>query len=375
MFHNKRNPPDPTTGRQAEWDSPNGVSEKGLDPEASRTANSSRNRDGYPRRTAASPITAHSAVPPAGWVAPFSEKKGDTMIADLVSAKHEGRKLTVLTCYDAYSAAILAETGIDAVLVGDSAAMVVHGRRSTLEADIDMIVAHVRAVRAGGPELTIIADMPFATTRQGTAFATAAAAKLMAAGADAVKIEGRAGHEDLIPHLIGSGIPVQGHLGLMPQSFNVLGGYRVQGRESADANKIADDAAALARLGCFSIVLECVPSALAARISRELSIPVIGIGAGPAVDGQVLVLQDMLGFGRGKRPKFVRTYLDAAGLVAEAVGRYIRDVHSGDFPAPAESYGPVEAAGGAASVYGSAESAPYGADEGESSRGAGEAGK
>lgn len=271
--------------------------------------------------------------------APFW-KKGDIMtkIADFPAAKSQGRKLSMLTCYDACFAALLQDSGIDSVLVGDSAAMVVHGRDSTLHADIDMIAAHVRAVRAGGPGLSIVADMPFLSTRRGCSAAVEAAGALMQAGADAVKIEGLRGHEEIIPFLIDSGIPVMGHLGLTPQSVHVFGGYRVQGREQQAADRIAQDAAKLEELGCFSIVLECVPSHLSSAIADDLTIPIIGIGAGEKVDGQILVLQDLLGLGSGRVPRFVREYLDGRTLVRTAIDSYISDIKDGSFPDKNEQY-------------------------------------
>lgn len=261
-----------------------------------------------------------------------------TTLTEFPARKAEHSKLTLLTCYDAYTAAILARTGIDAVLVGDSAAMVVHGQASTLTADIEMITAHVRAVRAGAPSLPIIADMPFLSTRRGLEHAVSAAGRLMQAGADGVKMEGLIGHEGLIPHLVHSGIPVMGHLGLTPQSIHTLGGYKVQGKSESAANSMREQAREMQRLGCFGIVLECIPSYLGTEISQDLDIPVIGIGAGDRTDGQILVLQDMLGMGSGRLPRFVRQYLDGSALIQSAVEHYIDDVHSGEFPAPAEQY-------------------------------------
>ncbi|AFG38854.1 3-methyl-2-oxobutanoate hydroxymethyltransferase [Spirochaeta africana] len=261
-----------------------------------------------------------------------------TRLADFPVRKAAGTRLTMLTCYDAVFAALLQETAIDAVLVGDSAAMVMHGQPSTLTADIGMIEAHVRAVRAGAPKLPIVADMPFLSTRTSTPAAVEAAGRLMAAGADGIKIEGLLGHEQLIPHLVQSGIPVMGHLGLTPQSVHVFGGYRVQGRDAAAADAIRQQSLQLQQLGCFGIVLECVPAGLGTEIARELQIPVIGIGAGSLVDGQILVLQDMLGLGTGRVPRFVRRYMDGSADVTTAVTHYIKDVHAGDFPGPNEQY-------------------------------------
>ncbi len=260
-------------------------------------------------------------------------------IPDFVKSKQEGRKISLLTAYDAPTAAILASAGVDAVLVGDSAAMVVHGMDSTLPMTMDVMEAHVRAVRAGAPDLCVIGDLPFLSTRLGLEAATAAAGRFMVAGANAVKLEGLRGHEALIPHLTGSGIPVMGHLGLTPQSFNVFGGYKVQGKTDDAAAALREDAKALEALGCFAIVFECVPSPLAESIAASLRIPIIGIGAGPGVDGQVLVLHDILGLSMRKLPRFVRQYADAAELIRKAAASYVEDVRSLSFPSAAESYG------------------------------------
>jgi 3-methyl-2-oxobutanoate hydroxymethyltransferase len=273
-------------------------------------------------------------------------------IPEFARFKAEGRRLALLTCYDAPTAALLAEAGVDAVLVGDSAAAVVHGYDSTIPATVEMIAAHVRAVRAGARDLCVIADMPFLSTRRGLGAAVDAAGELIRAGANAVKIEGLDGHEALIPHLIGSGIPVMGHLGLTPQSVNVLGGYRVQGRSHDAAERIRADARQLEALGCFALVLECVPAPLAAEVSRELAMPTIGIGAGAGTNGQILVLHDMIGLTRQAPPRFVRRYADVGAVVRDAVAAYAADVRAGEFPSAAETYG-----GGAATMralYGAA---------------------
>ncbi|WP_081941896.1 3-methyl-2-oxobutanoate hydroxymethyltransferase [Spirochaeta lutea] len=258
-------------------------------------------------------------------------------------AKARGEILSVLTCYDAWSAALLQDSGLDAVLVGDSLAMVMYGGDSTLTADMELMTAHVRAVRRGGPGLTIIADMPFLSTRCGLDLATRNAGDLMRAGADGVKIEGLEGHVELIPHLIASGIPVMGHLGLTPQAVHTLGGYRVQGRDAEARRRMVDRARQLEELGCFALVAEGIPSDLGRELAGTLGIPVIGIGAGPDVDGQVLVLQDMLGLTpgaeEGRLPRFVRQYLPGGRLVRQAVDEFVRDVRSGDFPSARESYG------------------------------------
>jgi 3-methyl-2-oxobutanoate hydroxymethyltransferase len=275
------------------------------------------------------------AVPSPFW------EQGDGMftIPDFFKAKSEGRPLVMVTCYDAFSASILQATEIDAVLVGDSLAMVIHGHGSTLTATTSLMETHCRAVRSGGPDLCIVADMPFLATRRGLKSAVETAGRLMRAGANAVKIEGADGHEEIIPHLIGSGIPVMGHLGLTPQFVNLLGGYRVQGKDAAKAERILQAAQKLESLGCFALVLECVPEQLACNISNALTIPTIGIGAGSGTDGQILVLHDLLGLTPGKKPRFVRQYLEGARLMEQAVNTFASDAKARRFPSARESYG------------------------------------
>jgi 3-methyl-2-oxobutanoate hydroxymethyltransferase len=253
-------------------------------------------------------------------------------------AKASGRKIVMVTAYDAWSARLLADQPIDALLVGDSAMMVVHGERDTLGATIELMVLHTRAVVRGAPDKLIIADMPFLTMRHGAAHALDCAAQLVRAGAHAVKIEGVRGHADVIHHLVESGIPVMGHLGLTPQSVHRLGGYRVQGRDAAAAAQLREDAAALESAGVFAVVLECIPPALAREVTAACHTPTIGIGAGRFCDGQVLVLQDLLGFNPGFQPRFTRRFADGAGLVRRGATRFSAAVRGGQFPRPKEGY-------------------------------------
>lgn len=253
-------------------------------------------------------------------------------ILDFARAKRAGRPITLLTAYDALQARLLAAAPIDAILVGDSAAMVVHGHDTTVHATLEMMLLHTAAVRRGAPETFVVADLPFLATRQGRKAATQAAGALLQAGANAVKVEGLAGHAEVIAHLITSGIPVMGHLGLTPQAVHQLGGHRMQANRPAAAERLLADAGELERLGVFAIVLECIPAAVAQRVTQALRIPTIGIGAGAATDGQVLVLTDLLGMDPDFRPKFARRYADGAGLVLGAVRRYVRDVRAGRFP-------------------------------------------
>lgn len=255
---------------------------------------------------------------------------------DMISARAEGRRITMVTCYDYWTARIVHATPIDCILVGDSAAMVMHGHDTTIPADVEMMSRHVAAVRRGAPERLVIADMPFLAHRKGVGRAMDAVDALMKAGAQGVKIEGP--DFATIEHVVVSGVPVMGHLGLTPQSIHLLGGHRVQGRDREAAQRMVENARGLERVGCFALVLECVPAELAAAVTEALQIPTIGIGAGPATSGQVLVLQDLLGTDPDFRPHFLRTYLDGFTLIRDALERYDSDVRSGAFPADEESY-------------------------------------
>lgn len=257
-------------------------------------------------------------------------------ILDFARAKRARRPITVLTAYDAWQARMLATADIDAILVGDSVAMAVHGHATTIHATLDMMLLHTAAVRRGAPDGFIIADLPFLTTRQGRKAATRAAGALLQAGANAVKLEGLTGQAEVVAHLVAAGIPVMGHLGLTPQAVHQLGGHRVQAENQVAAERLLAEATELERLGAFAVVLECIPAALARQVTGALQIPTIGIGAGAGTDGQVLVLTDLLGVHPDFRPKFARRYLDGAHLIRGAVTRYARDVRAGRFPARRE---------------------------------------
>lgn len=259
-------------------------------------------------------------------------------IRDLAIAKTNRRKIVVVTSYDAWSARLLADTTVDCLLVGDSAMMVMHGERDTLGATAELMALHTRAVSRGAPGKLIVADFPFLAARRGTAHALDCAAQLMQAGAHAVKIEGIRGHEDVIRHLVESGIPVMGHLGLQPQSVHAIGGYVVQGRAPADAVNLREDAASLEAAGAFALVLECIPGKLAREITAERGIPTIGIGAGVGCDGQVLVLHDLLGFNPDFKPRFVRAFQEGAELVRDGVTRFANAVRAEKFPGPKETF-------------------------------------
>jgi 3-methyl-2-oxobutanoate hydroxymethyltransferase len=259
-------------------------------------------------------------------------------ISDFASARTAGRKLVMVTAYDAWTAKLLADAPVDALLVGDSVMMVMHGERDTLGATTELMALHTRAVARGAPEKLIIADLPFLAARKGTAFALDSAAALLRAGAQAVKLEGVRGHLDVIAHLVESGIPVMGHLGLTPQSVHAFGGFKVQAREDAAAARLREDAAALEQAGAFGVVLECIPRKLAAEVTAALQIPTIGIGAGADCSGQVLVLHDLLGCSPDFKPRFVRRFADAAGTVRAGVTGYADAVRAGTFPTAKESF-------------------------------------
>ncbi len=260
-------------------------------------------------------------------------------IQDFAERKAEGIPISMVSCYDAWSAALVAEAGIDCILVGDSVAMVVHGHETTIPATIEMMAAHTAAVRRGlSADGFVVGDLPFLAHRKGPEATMDAVEALMRAGANAVKLEGAAGNLETIAHIVESGIPVMGHLGLTPQSVHSLGGFRVQGRNRDDARRIREEALELEQAGCFALVLEAVPADLAAEITESLAVPTIGIGAGPGVDGQVLVLHDLLGITTSFRPRFVRTWLDGADLIRDALHGYHDDVVARRFPNGKESY-------------------------------------
>lgn len=257
-------------------------------------------------------------------------------IPDFQSWKAQGQPITMLTCYDYAMARLLARTAVDALLVGDSCAMVIHGFPDTVHATVDMMALHTAAVRRGAPAKLVIADLPFLSYRAGTGRAIEAVDALMKAGANAVKLEGARGNEELITHLVASGVPVMGHLGLTPQSVQVLGGYRTQARTADQAARLIEEALALEDAGCFAVVLECVPVEVAERVTRALRVPTIGIGCGPAVSGQVLVINDLLTMDPDFRPRFVRAYAEIGPQLVEAAQRYCEDVVQGRFPATGE---------------------------------------
>ena len=259
-------------------------------------------------------------------------------IPDLREQKAQGRKLTVLTCYDALFARLL-DGAVDLLLVGDSLNQVVAGRSTTLSATLDQMIYHAQAVRRGALKTLVFVDLPFLTYQVTVEEALRNAGRVMTeTGCHGVKLEGGEPMAETIRALVRIGIPVMGHVGLTPQSVHQLGGYRVQGRDPAAAKQLLADARAVEEAGACSLVLELVPAALAAEASGALRIPTIGIGAGPGCDGQVLVLHDMLGLNEGFRPRFLKTYAELAGEVRGAARRFAEEVRSGAYPGPEHSF-------------------------------------
>ena len=250
----------------------------------------------------------------------------------------EKKPITMITSYDAFSAKTSHQAGVDCILVGDSVGMVVYGFDSTLQVTTEMIARHTEAVRRAAPDSFIIADMPFMSNRKGFENCMNAAEQLMRSGANAIKLEGARGNLEYVNHLVDSGIPVMGHLGLTPQSFQVFGGFKVQAKEEMEQQRLIQEAKQLQEAGIFALVIECVPSSIAQKLTLELNIPTIGIGAGVDCDGQVLVWHDLLGCNSGFKPKFLRRYANLDGTVTEAIQDYVKEVKEGSFPSKNESY-------------------------------------
>lgn len=257
----------------------------------------------------------------------------------LLEMKQRGEKITMLTAYDYTSAKIVDEAGIDMILVGDSAANVMAGHETTLPITLNQMIYHAQSVTRAVKNPLVVVDMPFGTYQGNAMEAVSNAIRIMKESqADAVKVEGGAQVLESISKILSTGIPVMGHLGLTPQSIHKFGTYAVRAKEEAEAAQLLEDAVALEKAGCFSIVLEKIPAQLAARVSQTLKIPVIGIGAGGDCDGQVLVMHDMLGLNNGFSPKFLRRYANLHDEYLKAFRQYITDVKSGDFPNENEQY-------------------------------------
>lgn len=269
----------------------------------------------------------------------ITEDKRKVTTHRLKEMKERGEKISMLTAYDYTMAQIVDGAGIDIILVGDSASNVMAGNITTLPITLDQMIYHAKSVVRGVQRALVVVDMPFGTYQISEMEAVSNAVKIMKVShADALKLEGG---EEILPaikHLIQIGIPVMGHLGLTPQSINKFGTYAVRAKEEAEAEKLINDAHLLEEAGCFSIVLEKIPAKLAERVAQELTIPIIGIGAGGAVDGQVLVCADMLGMNKGFTPRFLRRYADLHTIITDAVGHYVEDVKNCNFPNESEQY-------------------------------------
>lgn len=260
-------------------------------------------------------------------------------VPKILQKKLAGEKITSLTAYDYSFAQIVDQAGVDIVLVGDSLGMVEHGHDSTLPVSMEEMLMHVKAVRRAVQSALLVADMPYGSYQVNDEEGLRNALRFVKeCGAEAVKLEGGLKRAETVKRLVGAEIPVMGHVGLTPQSSLNFGGYKVQGRTEEAGERIFEDALALEQAGAFSIVLEGIPRELARRITRAVSIPTIGIGAGPDCDGQVLVIHDLLGLNRGRTPKFVRQYAPLGDLASQAVSEYINDVRNSKFPSDQESY-------------------------------------
>ena len=270
----------------------------------------------------------------------YSENNAAITTQRLIEMKRKGEKISMLTAYDYSMAAIIDAAGVDVVLVGDSASNVMAGNATTIPITLDQIIYHAQSVRKAVKRALLCVDMPFGTYQVNADEAVRSAIRIMKeTGADAVKLEGGTAIKASVERIVSAGIPVMGHLGLTPQSVHQFGGYAVRAKETAEAQQLMEDAKLLESLGCFSIVLEKIPAELGRKVAGELSVPVIGIGAGPYVDGQVLVLQDMLGMNKEFSPKFLRRYADLYDTIKGAVEHYVEDVKTGEFPNERESYG------------------------------------
>ncbi|RHJ91454.1 3-methyl-2-oxobutanoate hydroxymethyltransferase [Parabacteroides bouchesdurhonensis] len=257
----------------------------------------------------------------------------------LMEMKQRGEKISMLTAYDYSMAALIDQAGMDVILVGDSASNVMAGNTTTLPITLDQMIYHGKSVMKATKRALVVVDLPFGTYQGNSKEALASAIRVMReTHADCIKLEGGSEIKESVERILCAGIPIMGHLGLTPQSINKFGTYTVRAREEAEAEKLIKDAHLLEEIGCFALVLEKIPAALAARVASELTIPVIGIGAGNGVDGQVLVMHDMLGINQGFSPRFLRRYANLAEDITRAVQAYIEDVKTLDFPNEKEQY-------------------------------------
>ena len=269
----------------------------------------------------------------------YTEDNRKVTTRRLIEMKERGEKISMLTAYDYSMATIIDQSGIDVILVGDSASNVMAGNITTLPMTLDQMIYHGKSVVRGVNRALVVVDMPFGTYQGNSKEALASAIRIMKeTHADCIKLEGGSEVRESIERILCAGIPVMGHLGLTPQSINKFGTYAVRAREEAEAQKLIEDAHLLEELGCFALVLEKIPAQLATRVAQGLTIPIIGIGAGGGVDGQVLVMHDMLGINKNFSPRFLRRYADLNSIITGAVQRYIEDVKSKDFPNEQEQY-------------------------------------
>lgn len=269
----------------------------------------------------------------------YTEDRRKVTTRRLIEMKQRGEKIACLTAYDYSMARLIDGAGIDMILVGDSASNVMAGNVTTLPMTIDQMIYHAKSVIKGVERALVVCDMPFGSYQGNSKEALANAVRIMKEShAEAVKLEGGAEIRESVERILSAGIPVCGHLGLTPQSINKFGSYNVRAREAAEAEKLIADAKLLDELGCFAIVLEKIPAELARRVTEAVSVPTIGIGAGGATDGQILVMHDMLGINKGFSPRFLRRYADLSTVIDEAVSHYVSDVKSSDFPNATEQY-------------------------------------
>lgn len=272
-----------------------------------------------------------------GYLSSGNRKKVTT--SKLLEMKQAGEKISMLTAYDYSMATVIDRAGMDIILVGDSASNVMVGNNTTLPMTVDQMIYHGKSVMNGVEKAMVVVDMPFGSYHASPAEAVTNAVKIMReTEADCLKLEGGIEIIESVKAILAAGIPIMGHLGLMPQSINKYGSFGLRAKDEKEAQKLIDDAKLLEEVGCCSVVLEKIPAELADKVTKELTIPTIGIGAGSHVDGQVLVMHDMLGLNKGFSPKFLRRYANLYDIITEAVASYINDVKSSDFPSSDESY-------------------------------------
>ncbi len=264
-------------------------------------------------------------------------------IPSIQERKNSSNKIAMLTCYDASFARLLDNAQVDMLLVGDSLGMVVKGEDNTLSVSVEEVAYHTKAVARGSQNAHIVADMPFMSYHGSPEDAVLNAGQLLQAGAQSVKLEGGKAIVPIIKKMVEAGIPVMGHIGLMPQKVHMMGGFKVQGKDEASQQQILEDAQAIVEAGVFAMVLEGIPHNVAQEVTQSVQVPTIGIGAGNQCDGQVLVIYDLLGLNMDFKPKFVKNYVDGAHMIQEACRAYVKEVSDGDFPAPEHSFnGPTK---------------------------------